>query len=129
MPPLIIHDFMMLINLITVVQDGGCEYGDVGWTVQQNKTCGVRAQFEVLPVWLYRRLLYSTLSITETNAVHVEQITALWSYWMLQHEITSTIFRCQLLTKSSVYKSVDQNIPIGCLTSVDPCYSYRTIVI
>ncbi|GKD55792.1 hypothetical protein Tco_1289179, partial [Tanacetum coccineum] len=33
-----------------------------------------------------------TLSISETNAMHVEQVTALWPASMLQHETTPTRF-------------------------------------
>lgn len=57
-----------------VVQDGRCEYGDVGGEIQQLKGRGLYTQFEVLPIRMHRRLLYSSLPVTETNDVHVGQV-------------------------------------------------------
>ncbi|MBA0851399.1 hypothetical protein Goshw_019178, partial [Gossypium schwendimanii] len=60
-------------NLSVIVQDGRCEYGDVGGEIQQLKGGGLYTQFEVLPIRMHRRLLYSSLPVTKTNDVHVGQ--------------------------------------------------------
>lgn len=54
------------------IQDGGCEHGNVGRTVQQY--CGdgpILSQLEILPIRMYGRLFYSTLSISKTNTLLV----------------------------------------------------------
>ncbi|KAE8732257.1 putative beta-1,3-galactosyltransferase 18 [Hibiscus syriacus] len=57
-----------------VVQDGRCEYGDVGGEIQQHKRGGLRIEFEVLPIRLHRILLYSSLPVSKTDDVHVGQV-------------------------------------------------------
>lgn len=64
---------VLIFNHNAAVQDGRCEHGNVGGAVQQLKTRRVSSQLEILPVWLHRRLLHSTLSVPKTDDLHVEQ--------------------------------------------------------
>ena len=60
----------------------------MGGAVQQFKTGGVCTQLEVLPVWLHRRLFYSTLSVSEADDLHVDQIATARKASVLRHEMT-----------------------------------------
>uniref|UniRef100_A0A2N9EBS0 Galectin domain-containing protein n=1 Tax=Fagus sylvatica TaxID=28930 RepID=A0A2N9EBS0_FAGSY len=71
-----------------VVQDGRCEHGNVGGAVQQFKIRAVCAQLEILPVWVHRRLLHSTLPVSKTDDMHVGQIAISRKTSVLQHEMT-----------------------------------------
>ena len=71
-----------------VIQNGGCEHGNVGGAVQQHKTSGVCAQLEVLPIWVLWRVLHCTLPITKTNDMHVGKIATSRKTTLLQHEMT-----------------------------------------
>ncbi len=73
---------------VAVVQDGRCEHGNVGGAVQQFKIRAVRAQLEILPVWVHRRLLHSTLPVSKTDDMHVGQIAISRKTSVLQHEMT-----------------------------------------
>lgn len=59
----------------------------MGGTVQQLKISGISTQLEILSVWMYRRVLYSTLPVPEADDLHVGKITKNWKATVLQHEI------------------------------------------
>ena len=64
----------------------------MGGEIQQLKTGGLSAQLEVLPVWMHRRLLYSSLPVPKTDDVHVGQVAKADKASVLQHEIVFVIF-------------------------------------
>lgn len=57
----------------------------MGRAVQQHETRKVCTQLEVLPVWLHRRLLYGSLSVSKANDLLVEQIANAGKGSVLQH--------------------------------------------
>ncbi|GFS32690.1 galactosyltransferase family protein [Actinidia rufa] len=65
---------MQMEQATSVVQDGRCEYGNVGGAVQQLETSGIRPQLEVLPVWC-------------SDDLHVEQSAAARQASVLRHEM------------------------------------------
>lgn len=75
------------MQLLAVVQDGGCKHGNVGRKIQQLETGRVRAQLQVLPVRMHRRLSYRTLPVAEADDVHVGQIADTGMASVLQHEM------------------------------------------
>ena len=61
---------------------------ECGGAVQQFKIRAVCAQLEILPVWVHRRLLHSTLPVSKTDDMHVGQIAISMKTSVLQHEMT-----------------------------------------
>lgn len=68
------------------LQNGRREHGNVGGAFQQHQTRRIRAQCQVLSIWMHRRLLHRALPITEADAVSVGQAAG-WETTVLQHEI------------------------------------------
>lgn len=58
---------------LTDFQNGGCEHGYVGWELQQFHSCTVLSQLEILSIWMYGRLFHSSLSVSTTDVLSVEQ--------------------------------------------------------
>lgn len=56
----------------TDVQNGRCECGNVGRTIQQrDQTGGLHSQPQVLSVWLHRESLDGALPVAETDDLFV----------------------------------------------------------
>lgn len=68
----------------------------MGGTVQQLKASGVPTQLEVLPVWMYRRLLHCSLPIAEADALHVAQIDNPGKTAVLQREMMSGLLQFRM---------------------------------
>lgn len=63
----------------------------MGREIQQYKTSRVCAQREVLPIWMYSRLLYSTLPVPEADDVHVGQIAGTSKASVLRYEMITMV--------------------------------------
>ena len=61
---------------VEVIQDGRCEHGNVGGEIQHHEIGGIRAQRQVLPIRVHRRLLHGALPIAETDDLYVGKIAA-----------------------------------------------------
>lgn len=59
----------------------------MGREIQQHKTCRVCPQLQVLPIWVRRRLLYSTLPVSKADDMHVGKIADAGKTPLLQHEM------------------------------------------
>lgn len=47
----------------------------MGGAIQQLKSSEICAQFQILSIWMHRRILHSPLSISKTDDLPLEQIT------------------------------------------------------
>lgn len=73
---------------MAVIQDGRCEYGNVGREIQRNDAGEVRSQPKVLPVRLHRGLLHSSLPVAEADDLHVGKVAAGNEASVLRYEMT-----------------------------------------
>lgn len=66
------HELNYFDIVVTAVQDGRCEHGNVGGEIQcHDAACGILSQLEILPIRVHTELLHCTLPISESDDVSV----------------------------------------------------------